>query len=86
MLYILPTSIFERNLVEIVNYVKNILIWTKFDPILEYIYERYPSSGSLFNIQTIKEILNSYILSFNNKENSGKIIEIRQVLKNVFLF
>jgi hypothetical protein len=80
MLYILPTSIFERNLVEIVNYVKNILEWAKFEPILEYICERYPGSSSLFDIQTIKEIIDNYIFSFNKEKNSvltSNIVEIR---------
>lgn len=70
MLYILPTLIFERNLVEIVNYVKNILVWIKFEPILEYICERYPGSSSLFDIQTIKEVIDYYIFSFNKENNN----------------
>ncbi|RIA94625.1 ribosome 60S biogenesis N-terminal-domain-containing protein [Glomus cerebriforme] len=69
MFYILPTSIFERNLVEILNYVKNVLLWIKFEPILEYIYERYPGSGSLFNIQIIKEVINNYMLLLNKEED-----------------
>ncbi|GES88332.1 ribosome 60S biogenesis N-terminal-domain-containing protein [Rhizophagus clarus] len=77
MLYILPTSIFERNLMEIVNYVKNILVWMKFEPILEYICERYPGSNSLFNIKTIKEVVDKYTFSSNKEMNNN--VEISRV-------
>ncbi len=89
MLYILPAPIFERNLLEILHYVKNVLGWAKFEPILEYIYERYPSSGSLFNVQVVKEAINVYVLSLVERRDSVStynIVEERQVPKIIFLY
>ncbi|CAG8560992.1 3093_t:CDS:10 [Funneliformis mosseae] len=71
MLYVLPVPILERNLPEILCYIKNVLGWAKFEPILEYIYERYPSSGSLFNVRVIKEAVNAYLLPFFGKKDSA---------------
>ncbi|CAI2172221.1 19997_t:CDS:10 [Funneliformis geosporum] len=70
MLYVLPVPIFERNLPEILCYGKNVLGWAKFEPILEYIHERYPSSGSLFNVRIIKEAINAYLLPYSGKKDS----------------
>ncbi|KAL0077698.1 ribosome 60S biogenesis N-terminal-domain-containing protein [Phycomyces blakesleeanus] len=56
MLEILPVNVFSKNLINVVTLCGQNLGWSSYEPLVAYISERYPLSGSLFDNAEVKKL------------------------------